>query len=65
MSCPSGKAKASDGSSNADEMSDLEFALQLSLAEEQSKKDADTNDFPPLSPTPRYNGTGKGKGKML
>ena len=58
-----GKGKASAaGSSKQTEQDDLEFALQLSMAEEQSRKDAQ-DDFPPLSPSP---GTGgKGKGRML
>ncbi|KAA8627609.1 F-box and WD domain-containing protein [Pyrenophora tritici-repentis] len=54
-----GKGKAVAGSSNESEMSDLEFAMQLSLAEEQSRKDAE-DAFPPLSPAPG----GKGKGRM-
>jgi hypothetical protein len=53
-----GKAKAAGSSSEA-EMSDLEFAMQLSLAEEQSRKDAE-DDFPPLSLAPGN----KGKGRM-
>ena len=53
-----GKASAA-GSSNETEMSDLEFAMQLSLAEEQSRKDAE-HAFPPLSPAPGS----KGKGRM-
>ncbi|KAL6710230.1 hypothetical protein ACN47E_009176 [Coniothyrium glycines] len=54
------KGKAVAGLSNQDELSDLEFAMQLSLAEEQSRNDAE-DAFPPLSPTP---GGGKGKGRM-
>jgi hypothetical protein len=58
------KARAgASGSSIATEMSDLEFALQLSLAEEQSRKEAE-DEFPPLSPSPN-GGNGKGKGKMI
>jgi hypothetical protein len=53
------KGKATAGSSNESEMSDLEFAMQLSLAEEQSRKDAE-NAFPPLSPA----AGSKGKGRM-
>lgn len=53
------KAKAAAGSSNESEMSDLEFAMQLSLAEEQSRKDAE-DAFPPLSPA----AGSKGKGRM-
>ena len=51
-------------SSKANEMSDLEFAMQLSLAEEQSKQDAAPpagDDFPSLSPTARDDGKGKGR----
>jgi len=54
-----GKGKAAAGSSNESEMSDLEFAMQLSLAEEQSRKDAE-DAFPPLSPA----AGSKGKGRM-
>ncbi|KAF1839446.1 hypothetical protein BDW02DRAFT_643885 [Decorospora gaudefroyi] len=53
------KSKAVAGSSNEVEMSDLEFAMQLSLAEEQSRKDAEES-FPPLSPA----AGSKGKGRM-
>ena len=56
------KGKASAGSSNQNELSDLEFAMQLSLAEETSRKETE-DAFPPLSPTPRGGG-GKGKGRM-
>lgn len=51
------------GSSNNQEMSDLEFALQLSLAEEKSRLEteaAEKDDFPALSP---LRGKGKGKGR--
>jgi WD40 repeat protein len=47
------------GSSQGVEMTDLEFAMQLSLAEEQSKRDAD-DGFPALTGP----GRGKGKGRM-
>ncbi|KAJ5065210.1 hypothetical protein J3E72DRAFT_235591 [Bipolaris maydis] len=47
------------GSSIENEMSDLEFAMQLSLAEEQSRRDAE-DAFPPLSPAADR----KGKGRM-
>jgi hypothetical protein len=58
-----GKGKASTaGSSKQTEMDDLEFALQLSLIEEQSKKDLQ-DDFPALNPSTRAGG--KGKGRML
>ncbi|KAK3626405.1 hypothetical protein LTR56_019272 [Elasticomyces elasticus] len=47
------------GSSKAAEMSDLEFAMQLSLAEEQSKRES-AEIFPALAPRDN-NGGGKGK----
>jgi hypothetical protein len=53
------KGTAPAGSSNESEMSDLEFAMQLSLAEEQSRKAA-ADAFPPLSPA----AGSKGKGRM-
>jgi hypothetical protein len=57
---PAKKGKANGSSSNNNELSDLEFAMQLSLAEEQSRKEMEEDDFPALSPKP---GGGKGKGK--
>ncbi|KAF2451731.1 hypothetical protein P171DRAFT_376131 [Karstenula rhodostoma CBS 690.94] len=59
---PGGKAGGASGSSKDTEMDDLEFALQLSLAEEASRKEVTASEdaFPPLSP--RLGG-GKGKGK--
>jgi hypothetical protein len=52
------------GASTNKEMDDLEFALQLSLAEEESKRGgasvAEEDDFPALSPSPK----GKGKGML-
>jgi hypothetical protein len=57
------KGEAAAGSSNDKEMSDLEFAMQLSLAEEASRKEAEISaddQFPPLSPV----AGAKGKGKM-
>ncbi|KAF2747914.1 hypothetical protein M011DRAFT_402069 [Sporormia fimetaria CBS 119925] len=62
----SSKAKASGaaGMSTEEELSDLEFAIQLSLAEEQSRKELlGEDEFPPLSPSP--GDKGKGKGRML
>lgn len=53
------KGKGAAASSNQNELSDLEFAMQLSLAEEASRKEAQ-EEFPPLSPAPGS----KGKGKM-
>jgi hypothetical protein len=53
-----GKSAAA-GSSMEAELEDLEYAMQLSLAEEQSRKDAE-DAFPPLSPV----AGGKGKGRM-
>ena len=57
---PAKKGKANASSSNGNELSDLEFAMQLSLAEEQSRKEMDEDHFPALSPKPDG---GKGKGK--
>ena len=58
-------------SSKAGEISDLEFAMQLSLVEEQSKKDAaapatavEGDDFPALSPSARET-DGKGKSRII
>lgn len=49
------------GSSQAAELSDLDFAIQLSLAEEQSKQaDGDEDAFPGLP-----GASGKGKGKKV
>jgi hypothetical protein len=61
---PSTKGKAVAGSSKESELSDLEFAMQLSLAEEASRKEAEASaedQFPPLSPV----AGAKGKGRML
>ncbi|KAJ9622192.1 hypothetical protein H2204_011624 [Knufia peltigerae] len=57
-----GSSKVPDATSNEDE--DLEFALQLSLAEEQSRKIIE-DEFPALTPSssPGSDGSGKGKGK--
>lgn len=56
------KGKSGAGSSDQDGgMSDLEFAMQLSLAEEQSRREMERDEFPPLSPKIK----GKGKGKMM
>ncbi|ORY16724.1 hypothetical protein BCR34DRAFT_475917 [Clohesyomyces aquaticus] len=60
---PKGKPVAESSIQNG--MSDLEFALQLSLAEEQSRKDVEEDDFPPLSPSPAATGKGKGKGRIV
>ena len=52
-------------SSKANELSDLDFAIQLSLAEEQSKQEstpAKADEFPALSPS--VHGSGKGKGRV-
>lgn len=61
---PSRKAKG--GSSNtpvaAYDEDDLEFALRLSLAEEQSRKALD-EDFPMLTPSSTSGSEGRGKGK--
>jgi hypothetical protein len=61
---PSRKGKAVAGASNEKELSDLEFAMQLSLAEEASRKEAESSgedQFPPLSPV----AGAKGKGRLL
>jgi hypothetical protein len=59
------KNKAVAEPSPREDMSDLEFALQLSLAEEQSRKEAAAEvGFPPLSPGPSSGYEGKGKGRM-
>lgn len=58
------KAGSSKAQAAAHEEDDLEFALQLSLAEEQSRLAAD-DDFPALTkpPSPGSDGSRKGKGK--
>jgi hypothetical protein len=61
---PSRKGKAVVGASNEKELSDLEFAMQLSLAEEASKREAEAvgeDQFPPLSPA----AGAKGKGRLF
>jgi hypothetical protein len=60
-SIKAGSSKPPTSPSNDD---DLEFALQLSLAEEQSRAAAE-EEFPLLgrSPSPGSDGSGKGKGK--
>tara|TARA_R110002003_G_scaffold96_20_gene7595 strand:- start:13968 stop:16973 length:3006 start_codon:yes stop_codon:yes gene_type:complete len=58
---PSRKRKAAAGASNEKELSDLEFAMQLSLAEEASRKEIEEDQFPPLSPA----AGAKGKGRLL
>lgn len=52
---------AASSAGNTQELTDLEFALQLSMAEEESRKDADsgTEDFPSLDGQ-----IGKGKGRI-
>jgi hypothetical protein len=60
---PAKKGKVPAGSSNSNELSDLEFAMQLSLAEEQSRKEMEEDQFPALSPK-LGGGKGKGKGRM-
>jgi hypothetical protein len=56
---PSTSLKGVAEASNKQEMDDLDFALQLSLVEEQSRKDAgEGEEFPVLA------GTGKEKGKQ-
>ncbi|CAI6342143.1 unnamed protein product [Periconia digitata] len=56
------EGQAASGARKQSEMDDLEYALQLSLAEEQSRMETTQDgDFPPLSPKPG----GKGKGRMI
>src|SRR5690242_3098767 len=59
---PAKKGRAGASTSNGNELSDLEFAMQLSLAEEQSRKEMEEDQFPALSPRPG-GAQGKGKGK--
>lgn len=50
--------------SNQKEMDDLEFAIQLSLAEDQSREEPEWEQFPALSPhLSSSHSSGKGKGK--
>ncbi len=55
------------GSSKVDEVGDLDFAIQLSLAEEQSRRDAEAagqgEEFPTLAGR-SDEGLGKGKGRV-
>jgi hypothetical protein len=51
------------GTSREAEMSDLDFAIQLSLAEEQSRADAGF-DVGGISHASGFGGNGKGKGRM-
>ncbi|KAF2467600.1 uncharacterized protein BDR25DRAFT_291502 [Lindgomyces ingoldianus] len=62
---PKMKGKQDAESSKQTEMSGLEYALQLSLAEEQCKKEAQEDDFPALSPSPGSRAGRKGKGKAV
>jgi hypothetical protein len=59
------RASPAQASSTGSEMNDLDFAIQLSLAEEQSKQQAASTgeEFPALTPAGR--GRGKGKGRMV
>lgn len=61
---PSRKSKAGSSKIPAagDDEDDLEFALRLSLAEEQSRKALD-DDFPALAPSSSSASEGRGKGK--
>jgi hypothetical protein len=51
------------GSSAQADADDLDFALQLSIAEERSRIEAENDDFPalPREGSPPYSGKGKGK----
>ncbi|KAK4617761.1 hypothetical protein CLAFUW4_12064 [Fulvia fulva] len=49
------------GASKTNEMSDLDFALQLSLAEEQSKQTVESDAFPGLPAARGTNPKGKGR----
>ncbi|MCJ1283277.1 hypothetical protein MMC26_002605 [Xylographa opegraphella] len=59
---PTRAAASSAGGSRQAEEADLDFAMQLSLAEEQSRRELE-EDFPALSKTPSPPNNTKGKGK--
>lgn len=54
-------AEGSEATSKQQELSDLDFALQLSLVEEESRQNRE-EEFPSLAPT---SGKGKGKAKVI
>jgi hypothetical protein len=54
-------AEGSESASKQQELADLDFALQLSLAEEASRKEEQQDEFPSLTPA----GKGKGKAKVV
>ena len=53
-------AESSDSANKQQELADLDFAMQLSLAEEESRREEQQEEFPSLSPA---DGKGKGKAK--
>lgn len=58
------KVQARGGSSTQKEMTDLEFALKLSLEEQSRKEIGNDEDFPALSTGPKAQGSiGNGRGK--
>jgi hypothetical protein len=59
--CPPAAEKAE--SSRRQEMDDLEFAIQLSLAEGKSREDGEWEEFPSLAGPIPASPSGKGKGK--
>ncbi|KAJ5431587.1 hypothetical protein N7445_009319 [Penicillium cf. griseofulvum] len=59
--CPHGAEDAE--SSRRQEMDDLEFAIQLSLAEGKSREDGEWEEFPSLAGPIPASPSGKGKGK--
>lgn len=61
---PKGSPMMGAGSSRETEMSDLDFAIQLSLAEEQSRSETGQEQTGFKSGSPDANVFGKGKGRM-
>lgn len=59
------KLNSGTASSTQKEMSDLELALQLSIAQQEGRKEngSDGEEFPALSPSPSAKGKWKGKGR--
>lgn len=59
---PTSVAESSESASKQQELADLNFALQLSLAEEASRQADQQEEFPSLGPA---DDTGKGKAKVV